>query len=98
MSTNNIDPGIACASRLYLYDAKHPKKVSVFIIVNHQEKLSTELKEMGYLRNPPGKTYLTFNIDPIDIDTNMEIKVVDILRNLSNYVNGAPIFIGPNDK
>ena len=60
-----MDPGIACASRLYLYDVKHPEKVSVFIIVNHQEKLSTKLKEMGYPRKSPGKTHLTFSIEPI---------------------------------
>lgn len=87
------------ASRLYLYDAKHPGKVSVFRIVNHQVKLGTELKEMGYPRKSLGKSYMTYNIaaqEKNDIESN--INVAEILGNLTNHVNGAPVFIEPDYK
>lgn len=86
------------ASRLYLYDAKHPENVSVFRIVDHQEKLGTELKEMGYPRKSPGKSYMTFKIEAqADNNKEIDVDVAEILGNLSNHVNGAPVFIEPTE-
>lgn len=87
------------ASRLYLYDAKHPEKVSVYQIVDHQEMFGNELKLMGYPRKSPGKFYMTFKIDKSGIGySTPNVRVADIIANLPNHVNGAPVFIEPNDK
>lgn len=84
------------ASRLYLYDAKNPEKVSIFNIIGHEERLGTELKGMGYPRKSPGKSYMTFKIEPLQSDDRASgVKVADIISNLSNHVNGAPVFIEP---
>lgn len=86
------------ASLLYLYDAKHPENVSVFKIVDHQEKLGTELKEMDYPRKSPGKSYMTFKIEAqAENNKEIDVDVAEILGNLSNHVNGAPVFIEPTE-
>lgn len=87
------------ASSLYLYDAKHPEKVSVYKIVDHQEMFGNELKQMGYPRKSPGKSYMMFKIDKSGIGySTPNVRVADIIANLPNHVNGAPVFIEPNDK
>lgn len=83
------------ASRLYLYDPNNPENVSIFNIVDHKEMLGTKLKDLGYPRKTPGKSYMTFRLEPIDNKINSKINVVNILKNLPNHVNGAPVFIEP---
>ncbi len=89
-------------SKLYLYDSNHPENVELFNIVDNKEMLGSELKGMGYPNKYPGKSYMTFRIEPAGIADATQggypnINVAEILRNLNNHINGAPVFIEPDD-
>jgi len=84
------------ASRLYLYDLQHPDKVSVFSIVDHKEMFAAEMKEMGYPKKSPSKSYMTFKIEEIGNNEDVyNLNITEILTGLENHVNGEPVFIEP---
>lgn len=85
------------AKWLYLYDSNKPSEVHVFKISECRERTGAELKEMDYPRKSPGKSYMTFTIEPEkSLEKNFDINVADVLNELPNHVKGTPVFIEPN--
>ncbi len=84
------------ASQLYLYDHRHLEDINEFKIKGHQPMSGSELKDLGYPRKYPGKSYMVFNIEEENTDgSKAPINLHDILASLDNHVNGAPVFIEP---
>ena len=85
-------------SLLVLYDFGKPDKLSVYSIMGHKEMGKEELKAMDYPNKNPRKSYMTFSIEPLNMDlrllTNHHLieKLIEI--NPENE-KGTPVFIEP---
>ena len=86
------------ASMLVLYDFGKPERLTAYRIVNHKEMSKEELQALGYPNKNPRKSYMTFNITPLEIDLSFLINNHLIERLLdvnSGNANGTPVFIEP---
>ena len=85
-------------SLLILYEFGKPEKLSTYTITGHKEMGKDELKAMDYPNKNPRKSYMTFSIEPLDIDISLLTnhclieKLIDI--NPEN-AKGTPVFIEP---
>ena len=84
-------------SLLLLYDFKRPNRVSAYAIIDHCEMSKQELTQIGY-PNPQRKSYMTFQICPIEMDLTL-IKNQRLIEKLIEMNppkdKGTPIFIEP---
>lgn len=84
-------------SLLLLYDLKRSYQLSAYAVTAHNEMTKQELKKMGY-PNPQRKSYMTFQICPIEMDLtpikNMRL-IEKLLEIKTNNESGTPIFIEP---
>ena len=85
-------------SLLVLYEFGKPDKLSAYTITGHKEMGKEELKAMDYPNKNPRRSYMTFSIEPLDIDLSLLVnhrlieKLIDI--NPEN-AKGTPVFIEP---
>ena len=86
------------ASLLILYEFGKPDKLSAYTITGHKEMGREELKAMNYPNKNPRKSYMTFSIEPLDIDLSLLTNhgLIEKLIKI-NPVNekGMPVFIEP---
>lgn len=85
-------------SYLVLYDLKHPDKMMTYDIVSCHEMSGQQLKETGYPKNKPGKTYMTFKLvkSSLDIQQLKSLKLIErITEDHPEHVKGTPIFLEP---
>ena len=85
-------------SLLVLYEFGKPDKLSAYTVTGHKEMGKEELKAMDYPNKNPRRSYMTFSIEPLDIDLSLLVnhrlieKLIDI--NPEN-TKGTPVFIEP---
>lgn len=99
-SMENHHECIEAAERLYLYDVNNTSKVYMFRISGNKEMTGAELESLYYPRKSPGKCYMTFTIEETDCSKDNSIpmpNIKDILDQLPNHINGAPVFIESNN-
>lgn len=83
---------------LVLYEFGKPDKLSAYTVTGHKEMGKEELKAMDYPNKNPRRSYMTFSIEPLDIDLSLLVnhrlieKLIDI--NPEN-AKGTPVFIEP---
>ena len=85
-------------SLLVLYEIGKPDKLSAYKIVDHQEISKEELIEMGYPNKKPRKSYMSFSLEPLDMDLTflVEHHLIERLIELdADHAKGTPIFIEP---
>lgn len=83
-------------SHLVLYDLKHPDKMMTYDIVSCHEMSGQQLKETGYPKDKPGKTYMTFKLveSSLDIQQLNSLKLIErISEDHPEHVKGTPVFI-----
>lgn len=85
-------------SMLLLYELGKPNKLSAYKIVGNKEMGKEELLAMGYPNKKPRKSYMAFNIIPLDMDLTflVEHHLIERLIELnSDNAKGTPVFIVP---
>ena len=85
-------------SMLLLYELGKPNKLSAYKIVGNKEMGKEELLAMGYPNKNPRKSYMTFNITPLELDltTLSEHNLIEKLVELNpKNAKGTPVFIVP---
>ena len=89
-------------SQLLLYNLDNPNELAVHEITGHREMGKEELIKLGYPTQKPRKSYMTFNIQPLDMDatplSNQHLieKLLDRLKELNpKRDKGTPVFIEP---
>ncbi len=85
-------------SHLVLYDLKHPDQMTTYDIVSCREMSGQQLKETGYPKNKPGKTYMTFKLvkSTLDVQQLNSLKLIErITEDHPEHVKGTPIFLEP---
>ena len=85
-------------SLLVLYEFGKPKKLSAYKITGHHEISKDELIKLNYPNKKPRKSYMAFNIEPLEKDLNFlaEHHLIERLIEIdSNNAKGTPIFIEP---
>lgn len=86
------------ASLLLLYEHGKPNKLSTYKIVGHQEMSKKELLDMDYPKKNPRKIYMTFSINPIDLDLEPLVNqrfIEKLIEIDSSNAKGTPVFIEP---
>ena len=84
-------------SLLLLYDFKKPNQIFAYAILAHSKMSKQELSQIGY-PNPQRKTYMTFQICPIDMDLTLikNKRLIEKLIELNPPIDkGTPVFITP---
>ena len=83
-------------SHLVLYDVDHPNKQMIFDIESCAEMSGVRLKEAGYPKEKPGKTYMTFKL----IETSLNAQAINghsLIEQISEdhpeHIKGMPVFI-----
>ncbi len=87
----------AQASLLLLYDFKKPNQVFAYAVTAHNEMSKQELAQTGY-PNPQRKSYMTFQIRPIEMDLTLirNQRLIEKLIQMNPPKDkGAPVFIVP---
>ena len=85
-------------SLLVLYEFGKPDKLSAYTITGHKEMGKEELKAMDYPNKNPRRSYMTFSIEPLDIDLNLLVnhRMIEKLIELKpENEKGTPVFIEP---
>lgn len=85
-------------SLLILYEFGKPDKLSAYTIAGHKEMGKEELKAMDYPNKNPRKNYMTFFIEPLDIDLSflVNLRLIEKLMNIDpKNLKGTPVFIEP---
>ena len=85
-------------SLLVLYEIGKPDKLSAYKIVGHQEISKEELIEMGYPNKKPRKSYMSFSLEPLDMDLTFLVEhhlIERIIELDAGHAKGTPIFIEP---
>lgn len=85
-------------SLLVLYEMGKPDKLSAYKIVEHREIGKEELIEMGYPNKKPRKSYMSFSLEPLDMDLTFLVEhhlIERIIELDTNHAKGTPIFIEP---
>ena len=85
-------------SLLVLYELGTPNKLSAYRITGHHEITKEELIEMDYPNKKPRKSYMSFSLEPFEIDLTFlaEHHLIERLVELNaNNAKGTPVFIEP---
>jgi hypothetical protein len=85
-------------SLLVLYELGKPDKLSAYKVTSHHEISNDELIKLDYPNKKPRKSYMAFDIVPIEKDLTflVEHHLIERLVELdSNNAKGTPIFIEP---
>ena len=85
-------------SLLVLYEFGKPDKLSAYTITGHKEMGKEELKAMDYPNKNPRISYMTFSIEPLDIDLSLLVnhRMIEKLIELNpENEKGTPVFIEP---
>jgi type I restriction-modification system DNA methylase subunit len=85
-------------SLLVLYEIGKPDKLSAYKIVGHQKINKEELIEMGYPNKKPRKNYMSFSLEPLDMDLTFLVGhhlIERIIEQDADHAKGTPIFIEP---
>ncbi len=85
-------------SLLVLYEIGKPDKLSAYKIVDYREIGKEELIEMGYPNKKPRKSYMSFSLEPLEMDLTFLIEhhLIERLVELNaNNAKGTPVFIEP---
>ena len=88
----------AKTSLLVLYEFGKPDKLSAYKITGHHEISKDELVELDYPNKKPRKSYMAFDIVPLERDLSflVEHHLIERLIEIdSNNAKGTPIFIEP---
>ena len=83
-------------SLLVLYEFGKPDKLSAYTITGHKEMGKEELKAMDYPNKNPRRSYMTFSIEPLDIDLSLLVnhRMIEKLIELNpENEKGTPVFI-----
>lgn len=85
-------------SLLVLYDMDNSDKLSAYKIVGHKGISKEELIRMGYPNKKPRKNYMSFSLEPLELDLTflVEHHLIERLIELdADHAKGSPIFIEP---
>ena len=85
-------------SLLVLYEFGKPDKLSAYTITGHKEMGKEELKAMDYPNKNPRRSYMTFSIEPLDIDLSLLVnhRMIEKLIEINpDNEKGTPVFIEP---
>lgn len=85
-------------SLLVLYEMGKPDKLRAYKIVEHREIGKDELIGMGYPNKKPRKSYMSFSLEPLDMDLTflVEHHLIERIVGLdADHAKGTPIFIEP---
>ena len=85
-------------SILVLYEFGKPDKLAGYTIVDHREMNKEELKAMDYPNKNPRRNYMTFSIEPLDIDLSLLVnhRLIEKLIEINpGNEKGTPVFIEP---
>lgn len=85
-------------SLLVLYELGNPNNLSAYKIIGNKEMGKEELLAMNYPNKKPRKSYMTFNITPLDMDLAFltEHHLIERLIELNlDKEKGTPVFIQP---
>ena len=85
-------------SLLVLYEMGKPDKLSAYKIVEHREIGKEELIEMGYPNKKPRKSYMSFSLEPLEMDLTFMVEhhLIERIIDLdADHAKGTPIFIEP---
>ena len=85
-------------SLLVLYEISKPEKLSAYKIVDYREIGKEELIEMGYPNKKPRKSYMSFSLEPLDMDLTFLVEhhlIERIIELDADHAKGTPIFIEP---
>ena len=85
-------------SLLILYELEKPNNLSAYKITGHQEMSKEELIGMGYPNKKPRKSYMSFSLEPFDMDLTFFVEhhlIERIIELDADHAKGTPIFIEP---
>ena len=89
-------------SLLVLYDFGRPDKLSAYSITGHKEMGKEELKAMDYPNKNPRKSYMTFSIEPLNMDLRLYLRLLTNHHLIEKLIEinpenekGTPVFIEP---
>ncbi len=85
-------------SLLVLYEIGKPDKLSAYKIVDCREIGKEELIGMGYPNKKPRKSYMSFSLEPLDMDLTFLVEhhlIERIIELDADHAKGTPIFIEP---
>ena len=85
-------------SLLVLYELGKPDKLRAYKITGHHEITKDELMELDYPNKKPRKSYMAFDIVPLEKDLTflVEQHLIERLVELNaNNAKGSPVFIEP---
>ena len=85
-------------SLLVLYEIGKPDKLSAYKIVDCQEIGKEELIRMGYPNKKPRKSYMSFSLEPLDMNLTFRVEhhlIERIIELDADHAKGTPIFIEP---
>ena len=85
-------------SLLILYELGKPNKLSAYKITGHHEISKDELIKLDYPNKKPRKSYMAFDISPLEMDLTflVEHHLIERLLELNaNNAKGTPVFIEP---
>ena len=83
---------------LVLYELGKPDKLSAYKITSHHEISKEELMELDYPNKKPRKSYMAFDIEPLEKDLTflVEHHLIERLIELNaDNAKGTPVFIEP---
>ncbi len=83
-------------SLLVLYEEGKPDKLSAYKIMDHREIGKEELTRMDYPNKRPRKSYMSFSLEPLDMDLTFLVEhhlIERIIELDADHAKGAPIFI-----
>ena len=85
-------------SLLVLYEMGKPDELSAYKIVDYREIGKEELIGMGYPNKKPRKSYMSFSLEPLDMDLTFLVEhhlIERIIELDADHAKGTPIFIEP---
>ena len=89
---------LGSTSLLVLYENGKPDKLSAYKIVDQREIGKDELIGMGYPNKKPRKSYMSFSLEPLDMDLTFLVEhhlIERIIELDADHAKGTPIFIEP---
>ncbi len=85
-------------SLLVLYEFGRPDKLSAYTITGHKEMGKEDLLAIDYPNKNPRKSYMTFSIEPLNIDLSFLVNhhlIEKLIEINPDNEKGTPIFIEP---
>lgn len=85
-------------SLLVLYEIGKPDRLSAYKITGHREMGKEELIGMGYPNKKPRKSYMSFSLEPLDMNLTFLVEhhlIERIIELDADHAKGTPIFIEP---